>query len=209
MFVRAETTAGPAIFVVDTSDTGVVREIQDSMDLTRSFSRLRFESASARLLDSSGAADDVLESLRDLVAVALACEQYGGAEAALNAAVEYVSQRVQFGREIGSFQAVKHRCADLAIALDDARSAVSYATWALHESHEALRLAAPMAALVCGRTFVECAKENVHLHGGVGFTWEHSAHLYFRRAMTDATLFSVVERHYEQILAAQGVHALG
>ncbi|MGW0017301.1 acyl-CoA dehydrogenase family protein [Rhodococcus sp. NPDC003382] len=202
LFVRAETAKGPAIFVVETDAAGVGRTVQDSMDLTRSFARIDLHDVPAQLIRTAAPADTVLASLADVVAVAVACEQLGGAEEALRIAVAYVAERVQFGREIGSFQAIKHRCADLAIAVDEARSAVAHAVWALHEGDDALRLAAPLAAVVAGRTFLDCARENVHLHGGIGFTWEHAAHLYFRRATSDATLFGDAERHRERVLSA-------
>ncbi len=115
------------------------------------------------------------------------------------AAVAYVAERVQFGRKIVSFPAIKHRCADMAIAADDARSAAIHAVSAVQEGGDALR---PAAAVVSGRAFLEGARENVHLHGGIGFTWEHSAHLYFRRATSDAALFGSAERHRERVLAA-------
>lgn len=103
---------------------------------------------------------------------------------------------------IGAIGAIKHRCADMAIAADDARSAAIHAVSAVQEGGDALRPAAPLAAVVSGRAFLEGARENVHLHGGIGFTGEHSAHLYFRRATSDAALFGSAERHRERVLAA-------
>jgi|SRR5690606_5044673 len=140
-----------------------------------------------------------------LLTIAVACEQLGGAEEALRMAVDYVKVRVQFGREIGSFQSIKHRCADLAIATDDARSASAHAVWALHEESDQVPMAASMAAVVSTAVFQDCARENIHLHGGIGFTWEHPAHLYFRRATSDANLFGDVKNHRERFLEALGV----
>ncbi|WP_040796396.1 acyl-CoA dehydrogenase family protein [Nocardia higoensis] len=205
VFLRADTPDGPRLFMVDSDGPNTTVTAQDSMDLTRSFARLDFRSAPARPLGAPGAADAVLADLRTLLTIAVACEQLGGAERALAMAVEYVQVRVQFGRVIGSFQAIKHRCADLAIQLDNARSALDHAVWALHEHPGHLPTAAPMAAVECARAFVACARENIQLHGGIGFTWEHPAHLYFRRATTDAALFGDVNRHRADLLAATGI----
>lgn len=205
VFLRAHTPDGPRLFVVDTGDRGVTATVQDSMDLTRSFARLDLAGAGARPLGGIGTADAVLAELRTALTVAVACEQLGGAERTLRMAVEYVKVRVQFGREIGSFQAIKHRCADLAILVDDARCALDHAIWALHEEPDRLPMAAPMAAVVCSRAFLDCARENIQLHGGIGFTWEHPAHLYFRRATSDAALFGDVNRHREDVLTSIGI----
>lgn len=205
VFVRSRTTDGTRLFVVDTDDPRLRRTVQDSMDLTRSFARLDFDGVTARPVGEPGIADTVLTDLRHLLTVAVACEQLGGAEETLRMAVDYVKVRVQFGREIGSFQAIKHRCSDLAIAVDDARSAVVHAVWALHEGPDQVAVAAPMAAVVCTRAFQDCARENIQLHGGIGFTWEHPAHLYFRRATSDAALFGDIRRHRENVLAAAGI----
>jgi len=205
VFLRANSADGPRLFLVDTADPNVAVAAQDSMDLTRSFARLDLRSAAARPIGESGTADAVLADLRTLLTVAIACEQLGGAERALEMTVDYVQVRVQFGRAIGSFQAVKHRCADLAISLDNAGTALAHAIWALHEQPEHLPAAAPMAAVECARAFVDCARENIQLHGGIGFTWEHPAHLYFRRATTDAALFGDINRHREDLLAAAGI----
>jgi alkylation response protein AidB-like acyl-CoA dehydrogenase len=205
VFVRARTADGPRLFAIDTDDPRITCAVQDSMDLTRSFARLDLDSAAARPVGDPGIADTALTDLRNLLAIAVAAEQLGGAEATLRMAVDYVKVRVQFGREIGSFQAIKHRCADLAIAADDARSAVDHAVWALHEGSDQLPMAAPMAAVVCTHAFEDCARENIHLHGGIGFTWEHPAHLYFRRATSDAALFGDINRHREAVLGAAGI----
>ena len=204
-FVRADTGDGPRLFAVDTDAPGVSVQVQDSMDLTRTFARLDFTDAPARPIAGPGTADTVLADLRDLLDVAVACEQLAGAEETLRMAVEHIKVRVQFGRTIGSFQAIKHRCADLAILVDDARSALDHAVWALHTRSPRLASAASLAAIVCGRAFGDCARENIHLHGGIGFTWEHPAHLYFRRATSDAALFTEGARHHDAVLAGASI----
>ncbi len=121
--------------------------------------------------------DGVVRNDMDLVSGAALADAIGARNLTYyGAAVAYVAERVQFGRKIVSFPAIKHRCADMAIAADDARSAAIHAVSAVQEGGDALR---PAAAVVSGRAFLEGARENVHLHGGIGFTWEHSAHLYF------------------------------
>jgi acyl-CoA dehydrogenase len=205
VFVRARAADGPRLFAVDTDDPNITCTVQESMDLTRAFARLDLDRASARPVGDPGIADAVLADLRHLLTIAVASEQLGGAETTVRMAVDYVKVRVQFGREIGSFQAIKHRCADLAIEVDDARSAVAYAVWALQEGSDQLAMAASMAAVVCTRAFVDGARENIHLHGGIGFTWEHSAHLYFRRATSDAALFGDSNHHREAVLDAAGI----
>ncbi|MET8800251.1 acyl-CoA dehydrogenase family protein [Nocardia sp. NPDC004568] len=205
IFLPADTADGARLFVIDIGDPNVAVTEQNSMDLTRSFAHLDYGCAPARPLGEPGVADAALADLRILLTIAVACEQLGGAERALEMAVDYVKVRVQFGRVIGSFQALKHRCADLAIQLDNARTALDHAIWALQESPEHLPTAAPMAAVECTRAYLDCARENIQLHGGIGFTWEHPAHLYFRRATTDAALFGDINSHREDLLTAAGI----
>lgn len=205
VFLTAEAPAGPSLFAVGPGATGVMRHRADSLDLTREFAVLELRDAPARLIGAEGGAEPVIAALRRRRAAALACEQLGAAERALEMAVAYLGVRVQFGRVIGSFQALKHRCADLAISLDDARSAVSYVVWAMDHAPDEADLAASMAAAVTTSTLLHCAKENVHLHGGIGFTWEHPAHLYYRRAVSNAGLYGDVAHHREATLTALGI----
>ena len=179
VFVPVETGAGRALFVVDTAASGVRRTVPESMDLTRSFARISFSDSNARMVACVDSIDDVLADLRISTTVAVACEQIGAAQRVLEMGVDHVSTRVQFGRPIGSFQAIKHRCAELVIEVDKARSAASHAAWALHGTSPELALAAPLAGVVCVQTLKTCAAENIQLHGGIGFTWEHPAHLIF------------------------------
>jgi alkylation response protein AidB-like acyl-CoA dehydrogenase len=118
----------------------------------------------------------------DHALAAVAAEQVGGAEACLDMAVRHAKTRVQFGRPIGSFQAVKHRCADMLMLVEFARAAAAYAAWAEAEDPAGAPLAAAMAKSYCSDAFFRVAADNIQIHGGIGFTWEHPAHLYFRRA---------------------------
>lgn len=205
LLVVARTREGPAVFAVEAAGGGVVRSAQESMDLTRRFARVGFDGAVARMVGTPRSTGEALRQVRQRLAVAVACEQLGGAERVVEMAVAYAGTRVQFGRVIGSFQAIKHRCAELAVEVDECRSAVAHAVWAVQERPEELPLAAAMAGAVCGPVFLRCALENVQVHGGIGFTWEHPAHLYVRRAESDRALYGEARAHREEVLRALGV----
>ena len=191
-------------WAVDLSAPGVRREALESMDLVRDFARITLDDAPARPLGGR-LGPDAVDRIRRARAAAVACEQHGGAEAALESAIAYTLTRVQFGRTIGSFQAIKHRCADLAIDLDLSLSAVEHVAWAVQEDAPEAPLAVAMAAATSAPTYLHCALENVQLHGGIGFTWEHSAHLHVRRAESDLALYGAAERHREDVLKSLGV----
>jgi alkylation response protein AidB-like acyl-CoA dehydrogenase len=205
LLVTAETAEGVSLLLVDPTADGVTRAGAGAMDLTRDFARIDLAGAPARLVGEPSAWPGIAERLGSLRTVAVACENLGGAERCLHEAVEYAKVRVQFGRPIGSFQAIKHRCADLAADVDDARSAVAHAVWAAAEAPEQLPAAAAMAAAVTAATYRACSAENVQIHGGIGFTWEHTAHLYFRRARSNSALFGDDRHHKEALLAALGI----
>ncbi|MFS8200540.1 acyl-CoA dehydrogenase family protein [Streptomyces sp. CWNU-52B] len=177
---------------------GATRVRQTSLDETRSRSRVQLRDVPAELLgdgeeSADGAADvsAVLAAVGDTAAAVLAAEAVGAADRVLERTVAYVKQREQFGRAIGSFQAVKHRLADLYVQVQAARSAAYYAAWASAEGQERVGGLALAQALEALRT---TAAEAVQLHGGIGFTWEHEAHLYFKRAAGDELLFGPVHR---------------
>ncbi|MGW7252733.1 acyl-CoA dehydrogenase family protein [Streptomyces sp. NPDC054834] len=170
---------------------GLVRTRRTALDATRPQGRVQLRDVRAELLGDEDA--DVLAALAalgDTVAAVLAAEAVGAADRALERTVEYVGQREQFGRAIGSFQAVKHRLADVYVQVQAARSAAYYAAWATTQQERAggLALAQALEALRCA------AGEAIQLHGGIGFTWEHEAHLYFKRAAGDELLFGPVHR---------------
>ena len=138
----------------------------------------------------------------DRARIALAAEQVGGAEACLSMAVEYAGVRKQFGRAIGSFQAIKHKCADMLLQVESARSACYHAGWVVDHAPEEISLSAATAAAYCGDAFFTCAGENIQIHGGIGFTWEHDAHLYFKRARTSRSLLGTTDAQRERLAAA-------
>ncbi|MCF7549925.1 acyl-CoA dehydrogenase family protein [Pseudonocardia sp. WMMC193] len=174
-------------------------ERQDSLDLTRPVAAVRLTDAPGTPLDEGD-----LDRLLDVLRVLLAAELLGTAGACLDAVVEYANTRVQFNRPIGSFQAVKHRCAELAVELDAARAAVMFAALAAAEDSPELATAAPVAKFQAADTAVACAAASIQIHGGIGFTWEHDAHLFYRRALTGAALLGSSARQREVLASRLG-----
>ena len=208
VLVLAGTEAGErALFAVPGNAAGLHRRELTVLDHTRRQAELTFEDVwAAAPLAGGEPAQPWLDAALRRATVSLAAEQVGGAERALQSAVEYARLRVQFGRPIGSFQAIKHRCADLAVDNDRARSALVHAIWAAVEgTADQLREASALAALVCGPAFMQAAKESIQIHGGIGFTWEHPAHRYFRRATADLVALAEPRDYREHLLTAVGV----
>jgi alkylation response protein AidB-like acyl-CoA dehydrogenase len=182
---------GISVVVIPATTAGVAVHPHVMLDLTRPMSRVEFPGvpiARDQLLGEPGAAGSAVEAALDLARIALASEALGGAERLLEMTTTYAKERVQFGRPIGSFQAVKHRLADMMIAVEAARSAAWYAASVADERREELAEAAAIAKSYCCDAFFDCAANAIQLHGGIGFTWEHDAHLYFKRARAVATL---------------------
>ncbi|MEU9705912.1 acyl-CoA dehydrogenase family protein [Streptomyces sp. NPDC047981] len=169
-----------------------------TLDRTRGLARIRLDRTPARLLCADG--EGVLARVRDVAVTVLAAEQVGGAERALRDTVRQVGERVQFGRPIGSFQAVKHRLADLYTAVESARSLALAAAHA-----DAEPLAAAAARTVCSETYRTVAGEMIQLHGGIGVTWEHPAHDHLKRAHQSAHLFGPPAAHRARLAAALGL----
>jgi alkylation response protein AidB-like acyl-CoA dehydrogenase len=178
--------------------SGVVVRALEVMDATRPQAEIALDAAESVLLSDGDVAARQWERLGRLATIASAAEHVGIIGRQLAATVEYVGQRHQFGRPIGSFQAVKHRLADVAVDLERARSAVAYAA-ALHDEDPDARLPAAVAGAVATDAVIRAVHEAVQLHGGIGFTWEHSAHLYVRRALGDEGLFGSARRHREDV----------
>lgn len=171
-----------SFFVVDLNGTGVARRNVPTIDPTRKFAIIVFDGAPVEAVGPPGNGEDILDALLDRVAVLAAFEQVGGAERALEMARDYALQRVAFGRKIGSFQALKHKFADMYVALTLARANAYYAAWALSTGAPQLPGAAATARISATESFRLCATENIHVHGGIGFTWAADAHLFYRRA---------------------------
>ncbi|MEW1826792.1 acyl-CoA dehydrogenase family protein [Streptomyces sp. NPDC088196] len=205
ILVVARTDTGPALFAVDGDAPGVTRTRLETLDPTRRLARVDLEAAPARRVGPDGDASAYLRTVLDLVAVALAAEQVGGAQACLDAAVAYAKVRVQFGRPIGSFQAIKHKCADLLVQVEGARSAADHAAAVAAEGSSELPVSAALAAACCADAFTHAAKENIQIHGGIGYTWEHDAHLYLKRAKSSEQLFGGPATHRARLADLVGI----
>lgn len=203
LVVAAAGADGIDLFLTDPSEPGVTVRRVPTLDLSRGQAVVSFSGARARPLTAGGEGADIVSRALDVALVALAAEQLGGAQAALDMTVAHVRDRTQFGRAIGSFQAIKHTCADMLLQVEAARSAVVRAVRAA-DSPESLAEAAAVAQAWCGEAFVFVAAECVQLHGGMGFTWEHDAHLYFRRAQSDAVLLGGAAHHRERLAGLLG-----
>jgi alkylation response protein AidB-like acyl-CoA dehydrogenase len=180
------------LHVVAACDPGVAVVPLRSFDATRPVAKLQLAQAPAEALTAGS--PDHLERLFDVARVLLAAEMLGGAEACLDLAVAYARSRKQFERPIGSFQAVKHLCADMMIELDATRAAVLFAAMSAANGDE-LRITAPLAKAQAADTYVLCAGSAIQVHGGIAFTWQHDLHLYFRRAKTTEALFGSTACH--------------
>ncbi|MFI8998984.1 acyl-CoA dehydrogenase family protein [Streptomyces sp. NPDC053542] len=208
MLVAARTGAGVSLFQVATDGAGVRREASVTMDETRSLARVVLDRAEGRLLGTDGDGGRILGRVLDVACTALAAEQVGAAERCLELTVAYAKDRVQFGRPIGSFQAVKHRLADAYVLVESARSAALGAAFAAGGTPEATRSAA-VAKSVCSEAFSAVAAEMIQLHGGIGITWEHNAHRYFKRAHATAHLFGPPTWHRSRLATDLGLELPG
>lgn len=204
VFVVARTEAGLGVFAVPEGADGLAVTPLEVMDRTRRQARLVFDGVTADPVGDIGRGWAAVEAMLTSAAVALAAEQLGAAEYCLNAAVEYVKNRRQFGRPVGSFQAIKHKCADLALAVAGARDIVAYAQRCLAERNPHAAAMANMAKAYCSEVFVTVAAESIQLHGGIGFTWEHHCHLYLRRAQSSAQLLGSPSQHRDVMLSRLG-----
>jgi alkylation response protein AidB-like acyl-CoA dehydrogenase len=210
LLVRGRYAAGTALFAVGSGTPGLRIEPAPALDPTRPQARVGLAGATARLICAPEGFAALWRHARLLATVALAAEQVGGATRALEMTLGYVASREQFGRPIGSFQAVKHRCADLLLELQAARSTTEFAIWAADTGHPCLPLAASIAKASAGEAFRLIAGETVQLHGGIGFTWEHDAHFYFRRAASDQVMLGDSfwhRRRIAELLALPGAAA--
>ncbi|HXH58205.1 acyl-CoA dehydrogenase family protein [Iamia sp.] len=205
IIVAATTDAGVSLFVVDGEASGLTREALPTMDQTRKQARLTLDATPATLLGTDGEGWTVLERVLDLAVVALAAEQVGGAQFVLDMAVQYAKDRVQFGRPIGSFQAIKHKCADMLLEVESAKSAAYYAGWCASELNDELPSVASLAKAYCSEAYFHATAENIQIHGGIGFTWEHPAHLYFKRAKSSELLFGDPTYHRELLAQRIGL----
>jgi alkylation response protein AidB-like acyl-CoA dehydrogenase len=205
LLVVARTVAGPSLFAVDRQAGCLSTEPMPALDGTRPMARAVFRSTPATIVGTDGAAGSTVDRTLDVAKVALAAEQAGGARRCLEMSAGYARDRYQFGRPIGSFQAVKHKCADMLVAVELAEAAAREAARIADESPAAFPLAAVTAHACCSRAYMFAAMENIQVHGGIGFTWEHPAHLYFRRAKSSQLLFGGPAVFLETVLDRLGI----
>ncbi len=205
ILVPAVTDRGLSLFAVAGDAAGLSKENLPTMDQTRKQSRLVFDNVEAALVGVEGDALAGLVTTTQIAAAALAAEQVGGAQRVLNNAVEYAKTRIQFGRPIGSFQAIKHKCADMLLDVESAKSAAYYAAWAAQELNDELAVASSLAKSFCSEAYFHCAAENIQIHGGIGFTWEHHAHLYFKRAKSSELFLGDPAYHRELLAQRLGI----
>lgn len=205
ILVAARTGEGVSLFAVEAGAPGLSTEAELTMDLTRKLARVRLDGTPARLVGTAGQAWDGLRRTLRTAAVALAAEQVGGAQRILEVTVDYARTRYQFGRPIGSFQVVKHKLADMLVAVESAKSAAYDAARAVADGDEHMELAASVAKAYCSDAYYRTAAEAVQLHGGIGFTWEHVAHLYFKRAKSSEFLLGTPGYHRDLVGRALGI----
>ncbi len=205
LIVAAKSAAGISLYAVDASDAGVTATALSTMDQTRKQAKIELDGAQGTLIGTDGGGWDTLVKTLDLAAVALAAEQVGGAQFVLEMAVQYAKDRVQFGRPIGSFQAIKHKCADMLLEVESAKSAAYYGLWCAAERNDELPSVASLAKAYCSEAYFHAAAENIQIHGGIGFTWEHPAHLYFKRAKSSELMFGDPSYHREQLAQRIGL----
>ncbi|MEU8138056.1 acyl-CoA dehydrogenase family protein [Streptodolium elevatio] len=186
----------PHLALVHGGAPGVTAALDIGLDATRPLGTVELRGAQGRVLAGPTAAAAILRHALEIGAALLASEQLGTAEQAFETAVDYLRTRHQFGRPIGSFQALRHRAADLWADLAAARGTARYAAACAAADSEDFPLASALAAAHVGEIAVRTAEESLHLHGGIGFTWEHPAHLYVKRAMSSAVIFGTPDRHY-------------
>ena len=198
-------TDGISFFAVDGGAAGLTRTPLSTMDMTRKQARLEFANVPARLLGTAGAGWPALAKTLDQAAVALSNEMVGGGQMVLDMSVDYAKVRVQFGRPIGSFQAIKHKCADMLLEVESAKSAAYYAMWCASQLNDELPSVASLAKSYCSEAYFHAAAENIQIHGGIGFTWEHPAHLYFKRAKSSELLYGDPTYHRELLAQRIGI----
>jgi alkylation response protein AidB-like acyl-CoA dehydrogenase len=196
MIVPARTsgkgTKGLTLFLVDTKAPGVSITLLKTMDQTRKLCEVKFDKVKLgkdATLGGVGRGWDLLEQLVDAAKVALCAEMCGGAQRVLDMSVEYAKVREQFGRPIGSFQAIQHKCANMLVQVESAKSATYYAAWAVANGVAEAHLAACMAKAYCSDAYRFVSGEGIQIHGGIGFTWEHDMHLFFKRAKGSEVTF--------------------
>jgi alkylation response protein AidB-like acyl-CoA dehydrogenase len=193
--------AGLGLYAVEGDAAGLVRRQLATIDSTRRQAELTFSDTPARRLGSTDSAAHKLRQTLDRATIALACEMAGGARALLNSAVDYAKLRMQFGRPIGSFQAIKHKCAEMLLEVELAASAARYAAAAIDEHDPEVPALASLAKAMASDAYMRAAIECLQIHGGIGFTWDQDTHLWFKRAKSSEVMLGDASHHRERYLA--------
>jgi alkylation response protein AidB-like acyl-CoA dehydrogenase len=199
---------GVSLFVVRGDAEGVARQAVPTLDQTRRQADIQLADVRVprdALLGEFGNGWSVLSRTLDVAITALAAEQAGGMRRVLQLTVDYLQERVQFGRQIGSFQAIKHRCADMMVKVESALAAAICAAEAADAGDADFPMLAAMAKAYCSDAYFACAGESIQLHGGVGFTWEYDLHLFFKRARASAAMLGTADYHRERIAVGLGL----
>jgi alkylation response protein AidB-like acyl-CoA dehydrogenase len=195
---------GLTLLQVRGDSEGLTATPLDSLDGTRRLADLSFGGVRAEVVGEEGNAAAAIARTLDQACVAIAAESAGGTRRCLDDAVAYAKERMQFARPIGSFQAIKHKCSEILLEVESADTAAAWACWAAAEHPEELPLAASLAKAFCGDAFLKAATENIQIHGGIGFTWEATPHLYYRRARANLTLLGTPAHHRQRIADLKG-----
>jgi alkylation response protein AidB-like acyl-CoA dehydrogenase len=198
-------TDGVALLVVRADAAGVAVTPVEPLDPTRRIANLRFSGVRAERLGTAAGGAAALATTLDQACAGLAAESTGGTQRCLESAAEYARTRVQFARPIGSFQAIKHKCAEVLLELESARAAACYASWAAAEKGDELPLAVSVAKSFCGDAYLRAAAENIQIHGGIGFTWEADPQLHYKRALSSQTLLGDPAHHRARIAELKGL----
>jgi alkylation response protein AidB-like acyl-CoA dehydrogenase len=198
---------GVTLFAIEAKRPGISVTSLKTMDQTRKLSEVKFTGVKATAADLVGEAGKGWKTLADVIdrgKVMLAAEMMGGAQKVLDMTVDYAKVRVQFGRPIGSFQAVQHKCANMMIDVEGAKSAVYYAAWAVSNEVQEASLSAALAKAAASDASRRVSADGIQVHGGIGFTWDHDMHLYFKRAKSSEFTFG--DATYNRELVAQGIN---
>jgi alkylation response protein AidB-like acyl-CoA dehydrogenase len=206
LLVVARSDEGLGLFRVDAGAAGLSCTRTPELDLTRSLARVEFDGTPARIVSQGDATESLVRALA-LTVAALAAEQVGGAQKCLEMSVDYAQTRLLFGRPIGSYQSIKHMCADMLVSVELARSAATAACFAAAEDESADELleSAALAKSYCSEAYFRAAADTIQIHGGMGFTWEHPAHLYFKRAKASELLLGDPAHHREVLAGLVGI----
>ncbi len=194
---------GITLFIVDAGTEGVDITQFKTMDMLRRLSEVRFHEVKVHKDNVLGDVDygwQILALVKYAACAALSVEMVGGAQKCLDDSVDYAKKREQFGKPIGSFQAIKHKCADMLLLLETARSAAYYASWSIAEQSTEMKLATSVAKSWCSEAFKQITIDAIQVHGGVGFTWEFLLHMFFKRAQANEAMFGNADYHREEVM---------